>query len=337
MPGVSREQINEAKEVDLLTYMQRYEPEALTKSGRNEYKLKEHESLKISNGKWNWFSAGIGGRTALDFLVKVRGMNFVDAVRTLVSPEAQDIRGSPNRSIQEKEKAVEEKEPLLLPEKNTVATRAIRYLKDVRGIDADILTMCLSKRILYEGIYRAETGEKAPMLVFLGKDEGGTAKYASLRSIDGDDYKGNARGSDIKHGFTFKSDFSFSRYLVVTESAIDALSVASIVKQNAGREREWEDYSYLSLGGVSPKAGLHYLKNNPGIEKVVLCLDNDEAGRRGSKKFREAVAADAELATRKLDIREKPPKMKDYNEDLKMRRISVSRCEAGITRNVATR
>ena len=65
MPGVTKEQIARAKEWDLLSYLQAYEPQELKKCGRNEYCTVSHDSLKISNGRWHWHSQGIGGRTAL--------------------------------------------------------------------------------------------------------------------------------------------------------------------------------------------------------------------------------------------------------------------------------
>ena len=83
MPGVTKEQIAQAKEWDLLSYLQTYEPQELKRSGPNEYCTRTHDSLKISNGKWCWNSQGIGGRTALDYLIKVRGMDFVGAVEAL--------------------------------------------------------------------------------------------------------------------------------------------------------------------------------------------------------------------------------------------------------------
>ena len=83
MAGVTKEQIAKAKEWDLLSYLQAYEPQELKKSGPREYCTRTHDSLKISNGKWCWNSRGIGGRTALDYLIKVRGMDFVGAVETL--------------------------------------------------------------------------------------------------------------------------------------------------------------------------------------------------------------------------------------------------------------
>ena len=83
MPGVTKEQIAKAKEWDLLSYLQTYEPHELKRCGPHEYCTRTHDSLKISHGKWCWNSRGIGGRTALDYLIKVRGMDFVGAVETL--------------------------------------------------------------------------------------------------------------------------------------------------------------------------------------------------------------------------------------------------------------
>ena len=44
--------------------------------------------LKISNGKWCWFSRGIGGKTALDYLIKVREIPFTKAVEMIVGQAA---------------------------------------------------------------------------------------------------------------------------------------------------------------------------------------------------------------------------------------------------------
>ena len=74
MPGVTKEQIAQAKEWDLLSYLQTYEPHELKRCGPHEYCTKTHDSLKISNGKWCWNSRGIGGRTA--YLIKVRGKAY---------------------------------------------------------------------------------------------------------------------------------------------------------------------------------------------------------------------------------------------------------------------
>ena len=65
MGYVTPEQIAQSKELDLLTYLQRYDPDELVYVGGSTYCTRERDSLKISNGKWNWFSRGIGGKDGL--------------------------------------------------------------------------------------------------------------------------------------------------------------------------------------------------------------------------------------------------------------------------------
>lgn len=75
--------IEQARQMDLLSYLQRYEPSNLKRVAGNVYCTKEHDSLKISNGKWYWWSRGFGGVSALDYLIKVREYSFVEAVEML--------------------------------------------------------------------------------------------------------------------------------------------------------------------------------------------------------------------------------------------------------------
>ena len=50
MGYVTPEQITQAKELDLLTYLQRFDPHELVHVSGNTYCTREHDSLKISNG-----------------------------------------------------------------------------------------------------------------------------------------------------------------------------------------------------------------------------------------------------------------------------------------------
>ena len=52
----SREYIAEIRSIDLLTYLQNYDPDELVKSSRNEYRTRTHGSLVISNGLWHWIA-----------------------------------------------------------------------------------------------------------------------------------------------------------------------------------------------------------------------------------------------------------------------------------------
>lgn len=144
MPYIAPEVVLEAKKMDLLTYLQNYEPQELVHFGGNTYCTREHDSLKISNGKWYWFSRGFGGRSALDYLIKVREMSFLEAVekitgRTAVVP--------PVFAIQKKK----EKKALLLPVASPSADGVIQYLTG-RGIDNNLIRFCLSTGRLYESL-----------------------------------------------------------------------------------------------------------------------------------------------------------------------------------------
>ena len=70
-------------EMDLYTYLKTYEPQELVHFGGSTYCTREHDSLKISNGKWYWFSRRIGGRSALDYLIKVKELLFIKAVERI--------------------------------------------------------------------------------------------------------------------------------------------------------------------------------------------------------------------------------------------------------------
>ena len=60
---ISKKDLDRVKELDLLTYLQNYEPQELVKKGRNDYVTQTHGSLHISNGLWCWWAKGIGGKT----------------------------------------------------------------------------------------------------------------------------------------------------------------------------------------------------------------------------------------------------------------------------------
>lgn len=86
MPGVTEEQITAAKQMSAIEFLRRYRPGQLVKAeSRGEFQLKEHDSFKINEttSLWHWKSRDVGGKSALDYLIKVEGLKFVEAVQTL--------------------------------------------------------------------------------------------------------------------------------------------------------------------------------------------------------------------------------------------------------------
>ena len=112
MPYIAPEVIEQARQIDLLTYLKNCEPHELVRISGNNYTTRSHDSLKISNGKWMWWSQRIGGHNALDYLVKVRGVSFVEAVETLMGKAAV----MPTLTVRPKQE--EKPKTLLLPAKS---------------------------------------------------------------------------------------------------------------------------------------------------------------------------------------------------------------------------
>lgn len=295
MAGVSKEQIEQARRLDLLTYLRAYEPGELIKSGSHEFRTKTHHSLVISNGLWHWKNGGIGGVSALDYLVKVRRMNFVEAVHLL--DDGREIRSPPAPVT-----TIPYKKPLQLPKASSTPLHLVPYLQK-RGIDKEIIKTCLEQKTLYES-------QNYHNCVFVGKDRTGKPCSAFMRGTIGD-FKQDAPGSSKKYGFALAGK---GQELLLFESAIDCLSHATLDKLSGN---EWRQRHYLSLGGTSPLAAVQYLKDHPDIKLIRLCLDNDEAGIRGMIRVQAALKKEA--CSREVKIIACPPPTpgKDFNDVLR--------------------
>jgi hypothetical protein len=243
MPYVTPEQIECAKQMDLLTYLQTYEPQELILFSGNVFTTRTHDSLKISNGKWCWWSRGVGGRSALDYLVKVRGMSFPEAVlqidgqATILPPVLSRTR-----------EFVEPKE-LLLPEKNKNNDRVIAYLSG-RGIHSTLIDYCLRTGRLYES-------REYHNAVFIGFDRQGIPRYGALRGTSGRRFAGDITGSDKHYSFSIPAEKE-GRRLHLFESAIDLLSYGTLELLSG---RSWRQDCCLSLAGIyRPKKNIEESK-----------------------------------------------------------------------------
>lgn len=306
MSYVTPEDIEQAKQMDLLTYLQSYEPQELVRVSGNTYCTREHDSLKISNGKWHWFSREIGGKTALDYLIKVKDYSFLQAVQTILGRAAT----KPPVFIARKQ---EPERQMLMPELNENTDRVERYLKS-RGIHPVIIDYCLANKLLFES-------KDYHNALFIGYDTVGNARYSSVRGTMGA-YKGELSGSDKRYSFSIpgKSDT-----VHVFEAAIDLMSFATLEFYEG---RDWHGDSLLSLAGVYqtkrtdvvPIALEQYLNDHPDIQTLRLHLDNDEVGRG-------AVAGIVTGLNRRYQVYDEPPNCgKDVNDQLKMR-VGIARKE----------
>lgn len=313
MPFFTPDVVDQVRQIDLLTYLQAYEPQELVHFSGNTYCTKTHDSLKISNGKWCWWSRGIGGTSALDYLIKVRGLSFTDAMQTLVGQAG----ALPIRSFSPPEPA--EPKQLVLPKPNRYADYAVPYLEG-RGIDSALIEFCFQTGRVYEAdIFVKKLQRTFTNVVFVGHDKTGKARYVGLRGI-GTDFKGDGVGSDKHYSFNIPSAQP-SPILHLFESAIDLLSYATMLKY---AHQNWNAENLLSLAGIyQPKKNIEestlpaalkrYLEQYPQIEKIVLRLDNDQPARLAAKTL-ETILPKRYAVEIRL-----PPQGKDYNDCLMLR------------------
>jgi len=313
MPYVSSEQIERAKQMDLLTYLQVYEPQELVHVSGNVYSTRTHDSLKISNGKWCWWSRGVGGRSALDYLIHVCGKSLPDAVIQINGLSAVLLLSSCkpvplSRPV--------EHEKLLLPEKNDTNNRVIAYLAG-RGIDRRLIDYCIKTGRLYESHQRFEKGiHYNAVFVGFGSDE--KPKYAAIRGTENRRFMVEANGSDKHYSFTIPARNGSSR-VHLFESAIDLLSYCTL-ELRAGRD--WRADHCLSLAGIyqpkqrleestPPVALIQFLKDCPDmIETISLHLDNDEPGQLATRTIQA-------LMSKSYTVSDEHPKQgKDVNDEL---------------------
>lgn len=127
MPYIEPEVIEQARQIDLLTYLRKFEPDNVeeVKGTRNVYRTVDHDSLKMSNGKWFWWSQGFGGYNALDYLIKVRNYSFMDAVEILTGKELANWTPPPKKEEKNEPKV------LRLPEKYQDSKRVALAVKAI--------------------------------------------------------------------------------------------------------------------------------------------------------------------------------------------------------------
>ena len=251
MGYIAADDILKAREMDLMTYLRNYEPQELVRVSGNTYCTREHESLRISNGKWYWFSHDIGGRSALDYLIKVKDYSFIDAVKTILG----------NAAVKEpipyyqKEKVNRD---LLMPKLDEDTSQVEKYLYS-RGIHPAVTLYCIEKKLLYQTAAYHNA-------LFVGYDKEGTPRYGALRATRSP-YKGDLTGSNKHFSFSMNENPA-PEHIHVFESAIDAMSYATMLLLNG---RDWKKETFLST--ESPLRALRTLEDSTNMSFVDKMLD----------------------------------------------------------------
>lgn len=302
MRYVPPEIVAEIKKIDLLTYLKNYEPQELVKVSSNEYRMKIHDSVKISNGLWNRYSAGIGGRSAVDYFIYVEGCNFLQAIHLIM--ESMKMKNP----ISYEEVVIKKEKKLVLPAESKTNEKVIKYLVS-RGIDIEIIQACIDKKLIYQ--------DKNNNVVFVGYDENSVAKYAMCRATNCSRFMHDIKGSSKDYSFKLVTEKE-SKSVHLFESAIDLLSYATLLKLYG---HNYKNFNLVSLSGVYqpakviseskvPIAIQNFLQIKPNITQIYLHLDNDIAGIEASKALKVVLENDYEV------IDKPSPSGKDINDYL---------------------
>jgi hypothetical protein len=353
VPRLSEQQIEDARSVSLLAYMQQHEPSCLKhQSATGRHVHKDHDSFVIDNGKgeWYWNSRSVGGHSSLDYLQRIEGMDFVSAVKFLTEgngkfyeqdnsnsnpgqtsrntlnpsqpsqgkPDTIQQTANPAQTKPQQERPPPKPKRLTLPKANVNNAMAVNYLMS-RGISKPTIWRCINAGLLYESVNKS--------CVFVGKD-GDIPKYACERSISGDGKK-DVLGADKKYGFSLppvNHDNPGSHSSRDSQNASDSLSDKTLIAFESPidllahmdimkmADKDWDGHR-LSLGGVSSSAINSFLERNPQISHVYLCLDADKAGQDAARRIAHELLGNSKTAGIKITIAP-PPLGKDFADTL---------------------
>ena len=222
------------------------------------------------------------------------GMNFADAVQSLLGYTVTPQQHSPPK----KAEAAEKKKEFRLPDANEDMHRVYAYLIKKRFIAPELINYFAKNHMLYED-------KEHHNAVFVGLDENGIPRQASKRSTStyGNSFRITVEGSDTRYSF---SRFGTSDKLYVFEAPIDMLSFITLFPDN------WQEHSYIALNGVYEHPLLKALETHDTLQQICFCTDNDEGGIDGYERLSDILAEKGYT-----NIQRCAPEYKDWNEQLK--------------------
>ena len=298
----TKEQLKRAQHVDLVEFL-RSRGENVYREGKH-YVWDKHDSIRIMGFRWFRNSNQESG-AAVKFVEHFFNLHFVDAVKLLLEDDTLPQSNCARITNQSKSLFVP-------PQKNDNERRALAYLTKSRYLDLDIVHYFMEKGMIYEDIKHNA--------VFVGFNSQRRPVNAFLRGTNTfhqKPFKAITPGSDMKYPF---QHIGSSDRLYVTEGAIDLLSYICL-----NRHEDWTAHSYLSLGGLHDTALKQCLKENTHIREIVFATDND---RNSTDVHGMPINPGQDFALRFSKLYERdyitkiePPVYKDWNQDLKIKRM----------------
>ncbi len=160
MAHLEEDIIERAKNTDMIALLESEEGFSFKSTyGEREFKCIEHNSLVVNGNRrrWYWNSRQVGGNNAIDYLVKIRGMNFRDAVLHLVGDREQTAYTPIKKAVTENV-SVSKPVRFVLPEQAHFPdgrrnySNIIAYLNKGRSIDMNIINALIASGQIYQGV-----------------------------------------------------------------------------------------------------------------------------------------------------------------------------------------
>ena len=185
----SQEQLDKAKNADLIAFLSAYMGLEFKRAGKY-FQCKQHSSLVVYADRkgFVWNSQNISGGDTIDFLRKVEGKSFPEAIETIIG-ESAAVTYTPAPKYKAEAGQLE------LPEKaEGKYNRVYAYLSQTRGISPDVISDFMKSKQLYQ--------DTRGNCVFVGFDEQGAAKFGCVRgTLTERKYRGDCKNSDKRYAF----------------------------------------------------------------------------------------------------------------------------------------
>lgn len=214
MAHLEEDIIERAKNTDMIALLESEEGFSFKSTyGEREFKCIEHNSLVVNGNRrrWYWNSRQVGGNNAIDYLVKIRGMNFRDAVLHLVGDREQTAY-TPIRKAVTENVSVSKPVRFVLPEQAHFPdgrrnySNIIAYLNKGRGIDMNIINTLIASGQIYQGVqYNG--------LHIVGYNDEGMAFYRFNDNRDWIDYRLQTLRASPTATDTYQAETVSSKYV----------------------------------------------------------------------------------------------------------------------------
>lgn len=214
MAHLEEDIIERAKNTDMIALLESEEGFSFKSTyGEREFKCIEHNSLVVNGNRrrWYWNSRQVGGNNAIDYLVKIRGMNFRDAVLHLVGDREQTAY-TPIRKAVTENVSVSKPVRFVLPEQAHFPdgrrnySNIIAYLNKGRGIDVNIINTLIASGQIYQGVqYNG--------LHIVGYNDEGMAFYRFNDNRDWIDYRLQTLRTSPTATDTYQAEAVSSKYV----------------------------------------------------------------------------------------------------------------------------